>query len=189
MDQVFGSSSRDVLDPPVPGGRGISTQERESTDHSATIPGWGSDLELAKRPGVPRDKAPHLGSEHLYPPIPPMVPPHTIHKSTEHGKMPPVFGTSCPPRGLSGMLRDFGYRFSEGRLARWLTLMFADRVDMLEGVVDDLSHLRVPNLVKEIGLATELRYNRKAFGRKVAIAAGVTAGVALLYAMSRRSRA
>jgi hypothetical protein len=188
MDQVLGSSSRDVLDPPIPGGRGITTLQRHNTDHSASIPGWGSDLELAKRPGVPRDKAPALGSEHLYPPIPAMAPPHLIHKSTEHGQMPPVFGTSCPPRGLSGLLRSFAYRFSEGRLARWMTLMFADRVDVVEGIVEDLAHLRVPNVGKEMGLASELRYNREAFVRKAAIAAGIAAAVGVYWAVSRSRR-
>lgn len=186
MDQVIGSSSRDLLDPPIRGGRGITTLERHNTDHSATIPGWGSDLELSNRPGVPRDKAPLLGSEHLYPPIPAMAAPHTIHKSTEHGRMPPVFGTSCPPRGLSGMLRDFAYRFSEGRLTRWMTLMFADRVDVVEGIVEDLSQFRLPNVGREMGLASELKYNREAFVRKMAVVAGVTAGVAMIWAISRK---
>jgi hypothetical protein len=74
---------------------------------------------------VPRDKAPQLGVEKLYPPIEPQVPHVKIHKSTEHGKLTPVFGTSCPPSGISGRIRDYAYTFSEGRLARWLMLMFA----------------------------------------------------------------
>jgi hypothetical protein len=61
---------------------------------------------------VPCDKAPQLGVELLYPPITQQVPKIKIHKSTEHGQLTPVFGTSCPPHGLSGMIRDFGYKFS-----------------------------------------------------------------------------
>jgi hypothetical protein len=184
MDQVLGSSSRDVLATPIPGGHGLTTLERQQIDRSSTIKGWGSDLDPARRPGVPRDKAPRLGVELLYPPITPQVPKIKIHKSTEHGKLTPVFGTSCPPSGLSGMIRDFGYKFSEGRLSRWLTLMFADRVNVVEDLVSDLAHGHVPNIPKEMGLRSELRYNRAAFLTKTAI----TLGCAALLAMAWRSR-
>ena len=36
-----------------------------------------------------------------------------IHKSIEHGKLTPVFGTSCPPKGLSGLIREVDV-FSQG---------------------------------------------------------------------------
>src|SRR4051812_29728780 len=175
MEQRLGSSSQDVLARPVPGGRSLTTQERQSIDRSSTIKGWGSDLDPRRRPGVPRDKAPQLGAESLYPPIERQLVTVKIHKSTEHGRLTPVFGTSCPPRGLSGALRDFAYKFSEGRLARWLTLMFADRVDVVEDIVTDLAHGHVPNIPKEMGLRSELRYNREAFVRKAAITAGCAA--------------
>jgi hypothetical protein len=87
-----------------------------------------------------------------------------------------VFGTTCPPKGLSGLLRGVGYKFSEGRMARWLTLMFADRVDVIEGVLTDLLHLRLPNLVGEMGMRSEAKYNTAGFVLKllgVLVAAGV----------------
>jgi hypothetical protein len=175
MDQVLGSSSRDILPTPIPGGHGLTTLERQQVDFSSSIKGWASDLDPRRRPGVPRDKAPEIGVEFLYPPITQQVPKIKIHKSTEHGKLTPVFGTSCPPHGLSGMIRDFGYKFSEGRLARWMTLMFADRVNVVEDIVSDLAHGHVPNIPKEMGLRSELRYNREAFVRKTAIALGCAA--------------
>ena len=186
MDQLLGSSSEDVLATPNPGGHGLTTREREQTDLSLTIRGWGSDLDPARRPGVPYDKAPQLGVEALYPPITQQVPKFRIHKSTEHAKLTPVFGTSCPPTGLSGRIRDFGYTFSEGRMARWLTLMFADRVNVVEGIIQDVSRGHVPNIPREMGLASEWRYNRDAFIRKTAIVVGC---VAMLVTISRmRSR-
>jgi hypothetical protein len=135
---------------------------------------------------VPRDKAPQLGVEWLYPPITQQVPKFKIHKSTEHGKLTPVFGTSCPPSGLSGRIRDFGYRFSEGRLARWLTLMFADRVNVVEDIVTDLAHGHVPNIPKEMGLRSELRYNRAAFLSKTAITLGCAALLVAIWRMRSR---
>ena len=185
MDQRVGSSSQDILTPPVPGGRALTTAQRQSIDLTSNIPGWGSDLDPAMRPGVPRDKAPELGVEWLYPPLPQQVPRVKIHKSTEHGRLTPVFGTSCPPRGLSGRMRDLAYRFSEGRLARWMTLIAADRVNVVEDVLSDLAQLRVPNLVREIGLQSELRYNRIGLAKKIMV---VGLGVAAYVAWSRSRR-
>ena len=166
MEQKLGSSSQDVLARAIPGGRSLTTQERQRIDRSSSISGWGSDLDPKRRPGVPRDKAPELGVELLYPPLPQQTARIKIHKSTEHGRLTPIFGTSCPPRGFSGRIRDFGYHFSEGRLARWMALMFADRVDVVEDLLNDLSRGRVPNIPKEMGIRSELKYNRTAFARK-----------------------
>jgi hypothetical protein len=187
MEQVLGSSSADKLPVPVQGGRGLTTQDRQSIDLSDSIPGWGSDLDPAMRPGVPRDKAPELGNELLYPEgIPQQEATVRIHKSTEHARLTPVFGTSCPPKGLSGKMRDAAYKYSEGKFAHWLMLMAADRVDVVEDVASDLAHMRVPNLVKEMGLKSEWEYNRHGFITKVAV--GTIAVAALMVLMRGRSR-
>jgi hypothetical protein len=186
MQQILGSSSQDVLRRPIPGGRALTTLERKAVDRSSDIKGWGSDLDPKVRPGVPRDKAPELGVELLYPPIQQQVPRIKIHKSTEHGRLTPIFGTSCPPQGLSGAIRDFGYKYSEGRLLRWMALMFADRVNVVEDVVGDLAQGRIPNIPKEMGIKSELKYNAVGFARKVAIAAVCTAAVIGYWRMRRR---
>jgi hypothetical protein len=187
MEQHLGSSSRDRLSPPIPGGDALTAEQRRTVDFTSEIPGWGSDLDPERRPGVPRDKAPYVGVEALYPEIEPQVPRHRIHKSTEHARLTPVFGTSCPPRGLSGKLRDIGYRYSEGRMLRWMTLILADRVDMVEGVLGDFARMRPPNLVRETGLKSEWRYNRAGLMKKVAIVgAGALAAYLVLKAARRR---
>jgi hypothetical protein len=185
-NQTYGSSSDDRLEPPVPGGENFSSTQRREVDHSARIAGWGTDLDPATRPGVPRDAAPEIGPERLYIDVTRQNPPHRIHKSTEHAQLTPVFGTSCPPRGLSGRLRDTGYRWSEGRLVRWMTLMLADRVDMVEGLVEDFARLRPPNVVREMGLATEWRYNRKGVIKAAAVTAVVVGAAWLLTRGGRR---
>lgn len=184
MQQELGSSSEDRLERPVPGGVSATSDDRREVDRTTEIAGWGSDLEPRTRPGVPRDKSPGIGIERLYPDIEPQRPPHRIHKSTEHARLTPVFGTSCPPRGLSGRLRDAAYRWSEGRLARWMTLMLADRVDMVEGVAADLARLRPPNIVREMGLKTEWKHNRK----RVLTGAGIAVGLAAVYLLMRSNR-
>jgi hypothetical protein len=165
----------------------LTTEERQRTDHSARIAGWGSDLEPGMRPGVPRDKAPEIGGELLYPPIAQQVPRIKIHQSTEHGRLTPVFGTSCPPSGLSGRMRDFGYQFSEGRLARWMSLIAADRVNVVEGLLSDFAHGRIPNIFREMGMRSELKYNRAGFARKAALVVACAA-LAAYWLRSRPSR-
>ncbi len=183
--QTLGSSSEDQLERPVPGGVSLTSNEREVFDRAGEIPGWGSDVEPASRPGVPRDKEPQLGAELLYIDVEEQIPPHRIHKSTEHARLTPVFGTSCPPHGLSGRLRDFAYRYSEGRLVRWVALLAADRVDMAEGLLADVARLRPPNVVREMGLRSEWRHNRKRV-LKVAAVTGVALGIYLLTRRRRR---
>jgi len=189
MDQLLGASSEDRLPVPVSGGRALTSDQRRQIDLSSRIPGWGSDLDPAVRPGVPRDKSPDLGPEWLYPPLERQVANVRIHKSTEHARLTPVFGTSCPPAGLSGRIRDLAYRFSEGRLSRWMTLMLADRVNVVEDVLADLGQGRLPNLAKEMGLKSEIRYNPAGFATKVAlVGVGIAACVAYSRARSRRAR-
>jgi hypothetical protein len=188
MKQFLGKSSEDVLAVPIHGGRVLTTAERRELDLSAKIQGWGSDLDPGVRPGVPMDKAPELGGEVLYPHFEQQVPRYKVHKSTEHGQLTPVFGNVCPPKGLSGLIRDFGYGFSEGRMLHWLLLMAADRVDMVEELLLDLLRLRIPNIPQEMGLRAALRYNRKGVVQKAAVAGlGVLALATLCKMQGRRS--
>lgn len=183
MEQLLGKSSDDVLSTPRKGGRSLTTEQRRTLDLSAKIPGWGSDLDPAVRPGVPMDKAPDVGIETLYPAFEQQIPRAKVHKSTEHAKLTPVFGNACPPRGLSGKIRDFAYGFSEGRLSHWLLLMAADRVDLVEEILIDLSHLRVPNIPKEMGLKSEVKYNGKGVAKTAAV---VGLGILAFTMLSRR---
>lgn len=185
MNQLLGRSSEDLLAQPNAGGRGLTTDERRDLDLSGTISGWGSDLDRSRRPGVPMDKAPGLGVETLYPAFEQQVPRHKVHKSTEHAKLTPVFGNVCPPRGLSGLIRDVAFRFSEGRLSHWLLLVFADRVDVVEEVVVDLAHLRVPNIPREMGLGASLKYDRPRVLRNTAL---LGAGLLALFVLRRNRK-
>src|SRR3954454_17325547 len=96
----------------------------------ARIPGWGVDLDPADRPAVPRERFdPAASGAHWeFPERQPEKWPR--ERSIEHKFLPPVFGTSTPPRGLSGVIRKHAYKkYSEGRAAHWLLLLAADRVD------------------------------------------------------------
>lgn len=102
----------------------------------ARIPGWGADLDPADRPSVPKEKFdPTFSGAHWeFPERQPELWPR--ERSIEHAFLTPVFGTSCPPRGLSGRIRRRAYaRYSEARAAHWLLLLAADRVDTVESTL------------------------------------------------------
>src|ERR687894_1572536 len=89
-----------------------------SDELRARIPGWGVDLDPKDRPSVPRERFdPELSGAHWdFPDRQPEKWPR--ERSNEHKFLTPVFGTSCPPKGVSGAIRKFSYkRYSEGRLA------------------------------------------------------------------------
>ena len=173
MEQKLGSSSEDVLKKPLRGGYNPPTEKRRDLDLSDEIFGWGIDLDPAVRPGVPRDQARMIGSDQLYPAFEQQVPPFEIFKSTEHARLTPVFGTSCPPSGLSGLIRAQAYKLSEGRVPHWLMLMTADRVDVVEGLLEDLMHLRIPNIPKEMGWKADLKYNKAGIAKAIFTIGGV----------------
>jgi hypothetical protein len=122
----------------------------------ARIPGWGADLDPADRPSVPReqDLTSLTGAHREFPECQPELEPR--ERSIEHAMLPPVFGTTCPPRGLSGAIRRFSYaRFSEARAAHWLLLIAADRVDVVESTVLEALRGRPDNPVAETGIHAE----------------------------------
>lgn len=150
------------------------------------IQGWGADLDPAARPAVPMERTPprFIQPHHEQPEQQPVT--VKVYHSTERPGLTPVYGTSAPPSGVSGLIRKGAYRFSENDLRRWLMLLFADRVNVVEGIIDDLAHGHVPNLFTEMGGPAEWRYNRKGFIRK-AVIAGAVLGV-VLYLNERRRR-
>lgn len=138
-------------------------------DLRARIPGWGADLDPRDRPSVPKLQFdPNLGGAHWeLPERQPEIWPR--ERSIEHAFLTPVFGTTCPPKGVSGAMRKLSYRrYSEARAAHWLILLAADRVDALESHVGSLLRGRPDNLLTETGVKAELSHDglRSRLGRK-----------------------
>jgi hypothetical protein len=129
-----------------------------SDELRARIPGWGADLDPADRPAVPRERFdPGASGAHWdFPERQEERWPR--ERSIEHKFLTPVFGTACPPKGLSGVLRKVAYaRYSEGRAAHWLTLLAADRVDAVESHLRSFATLHPDNPVTETGVLGEFR--------------------------------
>lgn len=142
--------------PPVPG----------NDELRARIAGWGADLSKEDRPSVPKLKFLDTGAHWDFPERQPEKWPR--ERSVEHRFLTPVFGTAQPPSGLSGVIRRFAYKFSEGRAAHWLILLYADRVDAGEHHLRSLLSLHPDNPVTETGIKAEFTRNgaRSRFGRK-----------------------
>ena len=132
----------------------------ESTDQlRARIPGWGVDLDPNDRPSVPRERFdPTLSGAHWdFPERQPEKWPR--ERSIEHQFLTPVFGTSCPPKGLSGVMRKLAYaRFSEARAAHWMILVAADRVDATGSHLRSFMTLRPDNPVTQSGVLSEFSH-------------------------------
>lgn len=109
-----------------------------------------------------------------------------VLESIEYVRRPAVFGTTAPPSGLSGVLRRLAFRRSESDWWHWLLLIAADRVNVVEGIIEDLGQGHIPNIPAEMGLRSELEYNKPAFVRKVA-ATLVLSALALAIFAPRRS--
>jgi hypothetical protein len=173
--------------------------ESAITDPRTQVNGWGADLDPGRRPGVPREKTPWQDDgPYGQMPEPQPLRGARILKSVEHARLPPVFGTSCPIKGLSGALRRVAYdRFSEARTAHWALLLVADRIDVLESLLADLLRGKAANPLSEMGLGSELgrggffsRFGRdradvRRQGREALLVAAAAGGALLLFNRSR----
>ena len=90
------------------------------------IAGWGIDRRIEDRPGHPLEQ-----------PRPPQ-------RSTATDL--PAYADTIPLKGLSGLLRRLAYRWPDWKPRKWMTLMLADRVDVLE------SKLRPRNFLVAAGM-------------------------------------
>ncbi len=158
--------------------------QRPTREQLSHIKGWGADLDRANRPGVPMERTPpRYTPADIAEPVP-QAQKVEVLVSTERPGITQVFGTVQPPSGLSGMLRRAAFTMTENDIRRWLVLLLADRVNVVEGVVEDLTHGHVPNILGEMGIKSEWQHNKKGLVKKAAIAGAI--GAAAWYLMKRR---
>ena len=149
------------------------------------IPGWGVDADPANNPTYPMRHVEDQRTRGFTWDRPSLQAPRVeVLRSIEHDRLPAVVGTSTPPSGLSGVIRRAAFRRSENDWWHWLMLMGADRINVVEGVVEDLAHGRVPNIPAEMGARAEWRHNKTGFAAKL----GIVAGVSTLLVLTLRGR-
>jgi hypothetical protein len=152
----------------------------------AHIKGWGIDADPENEPTYPMKN--YTGDDHKRTNYQrPDLQKPTVEKlqSNERPSLSAVHGTSVPPSGLSGMLRRFAFRYSEGMFRHWLPLLLADRVNVVEGVIDDFKNGHIPNVPAEMGVKAEWKHNKMGILKKAVVVACVSA---FLITYLRRTR-
>lgn len=148
----------------------------EDTNHEfAHIKGWGIDADPKNDPTYPMKKR-EVAIEKGYNwnrPVQQPIEQEILH-SIERPNVTAVFGTSVPPSGLSGIIRRFAFTHSENSYLHWLPLILADRVNEVEGIVEDLQKGYVPNIFAEKGWKAKWKHNPDGLIFKVALTTALT---------------
>lgn len=152
------------------------------------IKGWGIDADPENEPTYPMKH--YTGDDHKrlnYEKPPQQALDVEILHSNERPSVSAVFGATVPPSGISGALRRVAFRYSEDSLKHWFTLVLADRINMIEGIVTDIKQGQGPNIFAEMGWNAEWKYNKKGVAKKVAVATGVTMLLVMYFKGRKRS--
>lgn len=150
-----------------------------------TVAGWGVDADAENDPTWPmRDRAGEDGAGMNWTRPKLQDPDVEILRSVEHDGLTATLGTSTPPSGLSGVLRRQAFKLSEGQWGHWLMLMLADRINSVEGLVQDVRRGRMPNPLVEMGVVPQSRSREAALG--TAAAAGFAVAAVFLFLRRRR---
>lgn len=155
---------------------------KETIKDYSNIIGWGIDADSKNDPTYPMRHRIEEGNQGYDWERPTLQPTNIeVLHSIERPNISAVFGTAMPPKGLSGMIRRLAFKYSESSYAHWLPLIIADRVNVIEGILEDFTRGHIPKIWAEKGMRAEWRYNRKALSVKMLAGVVVTAAaVALL---------
>ncbi|WP_181304314.1 hypothetical protein [Rufibacter sp. XAAS-G3-1] len=153
----------------------------------AHIIGWGIDADPKNDPTYPmrnRSREEDKGYTWERPTQQPITV-EVLH-SIERPNVTSVFGTSTPPSGLSGMIRRLAFKKSENDYGHWLPLVLADRINVVEGIIEDIKGGRFPNIIAEKGMKAEWQHNRSGLLRQLAVTAIIGYGVIAYYRAKKR---
>lgn len=160
---------------------------RTTVEQRSKIKGWGIDADPKNDPTYPmkhRTNAEHEGYSWERPTQQKVD--REVLRSIERPNVSAVFGTAAPPSGLSGMIRRLAFRSSESSYGHWLPLLLADRVNVVEGVIEDLAKGHLPNIFAEKGYKASWEHDRKGLIVSVATTVAITAAVLMLLSRGRK---
>jgi len=138
--------------------------ESSGRNEHKDIHGWGADLSPKDRPGIPREANQQNVLSAEWAEIPKQKRMVKVYKTLERSEITPVFGSTCPPSGLSGKMRDAAFLYSEDKIRHWMLLLFADRVNMVEGWFDDIAKGKMPMILPRMEFRT-LDHARRAINQ------------------------
>lgn len=154
------------------------------------IKGWGVDADPENEPTYPMKH--YTGDDHnrinWVRPTLQRATVEVLH-SNERPSLSAVFGDTLPPQGVSGAIRRYAFKFSENSYLHWLPLILADRVNVVEGIVDDLSRGHIPNIFAEKGWKADLKHNKGGLAVKVLVNVAVVAVVFSLLSKKKKKYA
>ena len=158
-----------------------TNKSNTNTNHYSQIKGWGIDADPKNEPTYPMKK--WTGDDHNRlnwerPPLQPLD--IEVLHSNERPGVTATFGTSVPLSGLSGVIRRYAFKYSESSYGHWLPLLMADRVNVIEGILKDISQGHIPNIFAEKGWKAEWKHNPLGLVQKIAALAVTTAGIIAL---------
>lgn len=162
---------------------------KNSTKDYSHIKGWGVDVDPKNDPTYPIKNRIDEGQDKSNWERPTQQPINIeVLHSIERPNVTAVFGTSMPPKGLSGMIRRYAFKYSENTYSHWMPLILADRVNVVEGVIDDLLHGHIPNIFTEKGGNADWKYNRKAVYQKIAVGAVIAMASITYFTMKGKGK-
>ncbi|RTQ52528.1 hypothetical protein EJV47_05825 [Hymenobacter gummosus] len=146
-----------------------------------SVPGWGIDADPQNDPTYPMKPNRTDVEQQGYTWERPTQQPADVEvlHSIERPNLSAVFGTASPPVGLSGMIRRWAFRWSENEYNHWLPLILADRVNVVEGIIEDIAHGKFPNIWKEKGYNASWKHDRTGLVLRLAAFTAVAGGLVL----------
>jgi hypothetical protein len=144
-------------------------------DHSH-IKGWGIDADPKNDPTYPmqnRKEGPskyERKGQNQQPVL------QEVLHSNERPNVSAVTGLGPEPSGLSGKLRRFAFEHGEGEFSHWIPLLLADRINAVEGIVNDIRDGRFPDIIKEKGWPAQWKHDKKGLIKKLAVYGAITVG-------------
>ena len=162
--------------------------DRRIANTPKDIPGWGMDADPENDPTYPMKHWNGADHERIHYEKAPQQPQRVkLLKSIERPTITRVFGTSTPPTDLSRAIREHAFNYSESAAKHWMILILADRVDVVQGIIQDLRRGIVPNFVQELGWTAEWKYNRKNFVRRI-VGKAIVVSLAVALLMRKKGR-
>lgn len=156
-------------------------------DLSDKISGWGVDADKRVRPNYPMWKIPEGGTGAHWK-VPSQQPNFKDFYSMERPAPTHVFGSSVPPRGVSGLVRKLAFaKFSEGHFEHWMLLILADRIGIVEGYIDDIAHGVRPRPLLERGWNVDKKFKTRRYKKVMTLSVLGAFGALLFLGGSKRA--